>query len=74
MLGLYLPCGGPALSSFEDHVKYLVFFLMGLVALFIGAFTFQLQELWLSALASVIVVVAVILILARFGGVTASTN
>lgn len=62
------------MSDFDEHVKHLVYFLMGLVALFIAAFTFQLQELWVSALASVIVVVGVILILARFGGATVPTN
>lgn len=62
------------MSSFEDHVKYLVFFLMGLIALFVAAFTLQLQELWLSSFASVIVAAAVILILARFGGSNGRTD
>lgn len=56
------------MSDFEDHVKYLVYFLMGLVALFIAAFTFHFQDLWLSAFASVAVTVGVIAVLARFGG------
>ena len=51
--------------NFEDHIKILMFFMMGLVILFIIAFTLEVQKLWLSALAMITVVGCIIIILSR---------
>jgi hypothetical protein len=51
--------------NFEEHVKVLMFFLMGLTILFIIAFTLNLQKLWLSVLGVIGVIGCIIIILAR---------
>jgi hypothetical protein len=56
--------GGKAMD-FEEHVKILMFFLMALAILFIIAFTFSVQKLWLSALVVIAIVGCIIIVLAR---------
>ena len=51
--------------NFEEHVKILLFFLLGLIVLFIIAFTLEIQKLWLSVLGSIGVIGCIVIVLAR---------
>ncbi len=51
--------------NFEEHVKILLFFLLGLIVLFIISFSLEVQKLWLSVFGSIAVIGCMIVILAR---------
>ena len=51
--------------NFEEHVKMLLFFLLGLIILFIIAFTIEMQKLWLSTFASLAIIGCIVIVLAR---------
>ena len=60
--------------GFEEHVKILMLFLIALAILFIIAFTFEIQKLWLSTMATICIVGVIIIILARSNGEIGSTE
>ena len=51
--------------NFEEHLKILLFFLLGLVVLFIISFTLEIQKLWLSVFGSIVIIGCIVVILAR---------
>ena len=51
--------------NFEEHVRILIFFLIALIILFIIAFTFNVQKLWLAVLGSIGVIGGIVIVLAR---------
>ena len=51
--------------NFEEHIKIIMFFLMGLAVAFIVAFTFSSLNLWLSILSIIVIFVVIVIVLAR---------
>lgn len=56
------------MTDFTEHARELTYFLIGLSTIFILAFSLGLHDLWFSTLVVIAVVVATLLIMARFGG------
>jgi len=55
------------MPDYSEHVRILVFFIVGLVGLFIVGYTTRFDELSIASIFGIIVVAGVIAILARFG-------
>ena len=51
--------------NFEEHVRLVLFFLMGLAIAFIVAFTFGPAKLWLSVLSIIVIFACIVIVLAR---------
>ena len=56
--------GGGRLN-FEEHIRILLFFLIGLAITFIIAFTLDSTKLWLSVIVVITIFGAIIIVLSR---------
>lgn len=62
------------MSDYATHVLYLIYALLVLLGVFIATFASDVREVWFPSLASVIVVVGVIAVLARWAGDRGKTD
>jgi len=52
--------------QFTEHVRILIFVLIGFLALFVVAYTLEMTRLWLAAFVVIIVLSGTIAVLARW--------